>query len=43
MSTKQFGTALAIAGSFTLNKSLGWAVVHGLFGWWYVVYYAIFL
>lgn len=36
-----FGTALAIAISWTANKSLLWAVVHGVLGWIYVVYYAL--
>lgn len=38
-----FGSALAIAISWSINTSLFWAVVHGIFGWFYVVYYAIFL
>ena len=36
-----FGTALAIAISWTANKSIIWAIVHGLFSWFYVIYYAI--
>lgn len=36
-----FGTALAIAISWTANKSLLWAIVHGILGWIYVVYYAV--
>jgi hypothetical protein len=35
-----FGTALAITISWSLHKSLFWAVVHGLLSWIYVVYYA---
>jgi hypothetical protein len=38
-----FGTALAIAISWSLNKSLFWAILHGIFSWVYVVYYALFL
>lgn len=34
-----FGTALAIAISFTVNKSVGWAIIHGIFSWFYVLYY----
>ena len=34
-----FGTALAIAISWTANKSIVWAIVHGLFSWLYVIYY----
>jgi len=36
-----FGTALAIAISWSANKSIVWAIVHGLFSWFYVIYYAI--
>jgi hypothetical protein len=36
-----FGTALAIAISWSTNKSILWAIVHGLLSWFYVVYYAI--
>ncbi|HEX9166721.1 MAG TPA: hypothetical protein VF862_12485 [Gemmatimonadales bacterium] len=36
-----FGSALAIAISWSANKSLFWAIIHGLFSWLYVIYYAI--
>ncbi len=36
-----FGTALAIAISWYTNQSILWAIVHGVFSWLYVVYYAI--
>jgi hypothetical protein len=36
-----FGSALAIAISWSTNKSILWAIVHGLFSWLYVIYYAI--
>lgn len=36
-----FGSALAIAISWTANKSLLWAIVHGILSWLYVVYYAL--
>jgi hypothetical protein len=36
-----FGTALAIAISWSVNKSILWAMLHGIFGWLYVIYYAI--
>jgi hypothetical protein len=36
-----FGTALAMAISFHVNQSLLWAVIHGLLGWIYVVYFAV--
>jgi hypothetical protein len=37
-----FGSALAMAISFNVNQSLGWAILHGLFGWLYVIYFAVF-
>jgi hypothetical protein len=36
-----FGSALAIAISWSVNKSILWAIIHGLFSWFYVIYYAI--
>jgi hypothetical protein len=36
-----FGTALAIAISWSVNHSLFWAIVHGILSWVYVVYYAV--
>lgn len=36
-----FGTALAITLSWSANKSLLWAVVHGMLSWIYVIYYAL--
>lgn len=36
-----FGTALAIAISYTANKSILWAIIHGLFSWLYVIYFAL--
>ena len=35
------GSALAIAISWSIHKSLFWAIIHGIFGWFYVVYYAL--
>jgi len=37
-----FGSALAMAISFNVNHSLGWAIIHGLCSWFYVIYFAIF-
>ena len=34
-----FGSALAIAISWSLHKSIMWAIVHGFFSWLYVIYY----
>ena len=36
-----FGSALAIAISFTTHKSIIWAIIHGFFSWLYVIYYAL--
>lgn len=36
-----FGTALAIAISWSVNKSILWAIIHGIFSWLYVIYYAL--
>jgi len=36
-----FGSALAIAMSWSANKSILWAIIHGVLSWLYVVYYAI--
>lgn len=35
------GSAIAVAVSWSLHKSLIWAIIHGFFGWFYVIYYAI--
>ena len=34
-----FGSALAMVISYTTWQSIGWAIVHGLFGWLYVLYF----
>ncbi len=36
-----FGSALAMVISFCTWKSVGWAILHGLLGWAYVIYYVI--
>ena len=36
-----FGSALAIAISWSLHKSILWACIHGLLSWLYVIYYAL--
>lgn len=38
-----FGTVLAVVISWSRNKSLLLAIIHGIFGWLYVIYYALFL
>ena len=34
------GSAIAVAISWSLNKSILWAIVHGVLSWLYVIYYA---
>lgn len=36
-----FGSALAMVISYTTWKSVGWAIVHGLLSWVYVIYFVI--
>lgn len=36
-----FGSALAMAVSFGTNHSLLWAIIDGLLGWIYVIYFAL--
>ena len=36
-----FGTVLAITISWSLNRSLFWAIIHGIFGWLYILYYML--
>ena len=36
-----FGAALAISISWSLHKSIVWAIIQGFFGWFYVVYFAL--
>ena len=35
------GSALAMILSYSINKSILWAILHGIFGWLYVIYFAI--
>lgn len=35
------GSALAIAISWSLHKSIVWATVHGVLSWLYVIYFAL--
>lgn len=37
-----FGTMLAIAISYVHNESIGWAILHGLLSWFFVIYAALF-
>ena len=36
-----FGSALAITISWSLHKSILWAIIHGILGWLYVVYFGL--
>ncbi|WP_201290856.1 hypothetical protein [Croceibacterium salegens] len=35
------GSAIAVAISWSLHKSIIWAIIHGIFSWFYVIYYAV--
>jgi hypothetical protein len=37
------GTVIAVVISWSRNTSLLWAIIHGVLGWLYVIYYAIAL
>ncbi len=37
-----FGSALAIAISYTQNHSIPWAIVDGILSWIYVIFAALF-
>ena len=36
-----FGSALAMVISYTAYKSVLWAIIHGLFSWFYVIYFLV--
>lgn len=36
-----FGSALAMVISYTNWHSVGWAIIHGMMSWLYVVYYVL--
>ncbi len=36
------GSIIAVTISWGLHESILWAILHGIFGWFYVIYYAIF-
>lgn len=36
-----FGCALAITISYAVNKSIAWAILHGILGWLYVIWAAL--
>jgi len=35
------GSALAIVISYTAYKSVLWAIIHGILGWLYVIYFLL--
>jgi hypothetical protein len=36
-----FGSAMAIAISWSVNQSILWAILHGILSWFYVIYFAL--
>jgi prolipoprotein diacylglyceryltransferase len=37
----EYGSILAMIISWSVNKSILWAMLHGIFSWFYVIYYAL--
>lgn len=35
------GSVIAVVTSWDRNKSILWAILHGIFGWFYVIYFAL--
>jgi hypothetical protein len=35
------GGTIAVVASWSINHSILWAILHGFFGWFYVLYFAI--
>lgn len=36
-----FGSVLAMVISYTTWRSIGWAIIHGLLSWGYVIYFIL--
>lgn len=36
-----FGSALAMVISWSQHQSVLWAILHGIFSWFYVIYYVL--
>jgi len=36
------GAALAMILSYSINRSIIWAIIHGFCSWFYVLYFALF-
>ncbi len=43
LTTLSFGSVLAVVISWNRNASVCWAIFHGWFGWFYVLYYCLCL
>lgn len=42
MESSSYGLTLgAVVISWSLNHSIWWAILHGIFSWFYVIYFAI--
>ena len=35
------GSALAMILSYSVNKGILWAILHGILSWFYVIYFAV--
>lgn len=35
------GSIIAVVTSWDRNRSIGYAILHGIFGWFYVIFFAI--
>lgn len=35
------GSAIAVAISWSIHQSVIWAIIHGFFGWLYVIYHVL--
>ena len=35
------GSVIAVVTSWSRNESILWAILHGIFGWFYVIYFAV--
>lgn len=35
------GTSLAVVVSWSVNESILWAMLHGVFSWAYIIYYCL--
>jgi len=33
------GAAIAVTISWSVNQSIWWCILHGIFGWFYIIYY----